>query len=127
MQRSSKIYIQTIVTDNSNPQYQGAIILIYWRLIVTCTNNITGKIYSVEREYSTEFTPSYNENFIPLLEIDENIMSNWIIQTIGQDVYDVLVNETGSWLCNQSEPPIPSDTIVYYFYDTNLNKWQSQQ
>lgn len=122
---SSKIYIQNVVTDNSNTDYPNTIKLIYWRLIVSCTHDTI--VYSTEREYITEFLPQYGNNFIELEFVDESIMSNWIIQKIGTSLFDNLINLQIEVLHNQLQAPEPSDVITYYFYDTNLNKWQLQQ
>ena len=120
MSATTELVIQTVVVDNSNPAYPNAIIRIYWRLHSKYTD-AQGILTKTEREYITNLTPSYDESFISLNEINENTMIGWIKSDLG-DKYTDLENLTKQWVLDFATP-LDND---HYFYNKETNHWQLQ-
>lgn len=113
---TSEIYIQTVVTDNTNSDYPNAIVSIYWRL-----NSELGSV-KTEREYVTNFSPVFDENFVSFSSVTDETMKTWIKSELGTKYTD-LVSLTEQWVSEFQD----NDTNKnYYFYNTTENQWQLQ-
>ncbi len=113
-----RIYIQSIVTDNSNSSYPDCIKLIYWKLI--CQDGM----FKGEMPLTTRFDLDM-DNFSLLENIDTDTLETWIKTAMGSK-YDNLVEQISNSIKEENSPPEPSDTIKYYTYNTNQRLWQSQ-
>lgn len=76
---TTNIQILNILVDNSNPNYIGAIIKVWWRL-----NCIAEKEF-VSYQCSTDMSPSFDNNFIPYSDVTNEMLTQWILDIEGSD------------------------------------------
>ena len=114
----ARIYVQSIVTDNSNPSYPDCIKLVYWKLM--CEDGM----FRDEQSLSTRFDLDPN-NFILFSDTDVNTLETWIKNSMGSKFND-LVEEMSNSIIEENAPPEPSDTIRYFTYNSSGGTWQLQ-
>lgn len=118
MNKETRIEIISVVVDNSNPNYQNAVVLVYWKLISWCPDSIC----MVRTLYSTYLTPSYDANFVTLENVTPELLATWIQNTYGPN-YSTLVQRNEEKMMAEFEPP-EGPNFIGRFYNTITNQWQ---
>lgn len=93
----NNIQILNILVDNSNPNFSGAIIKVWWRLNCMCTDGYDNISY----QCSTNLTPQFDENFIAYQNITNQMLIDWIIQNEGE-TYTNMTNMIEKTVINQA-------------------------
>jgi hypothetical protein len=81
----TNIQIINILVDNSDVDYPGAIIKVWWRLNCIDDNEF------ISYQCTTDLIPVFDNNFIPYENITNEMLKDWIIQIEGTS-YTVLKN-----------------------------------
>ena len=112
MNKETRIDIISIVVDNSNQDYQNAIVLVYWKLVSWCPDEIC----NIQTSYATYLTPSYDNNFVPIENVNPELLATWIQNTYGPN-YDTLVQRNLEKMSSEFES-LRGENVVGLFFNT---------
>lgn len=115
---NTRIEIISVVVDNSNPSYQNAIVLVYW-VLVAWYDDMLGES---RVRHATYFTPTYDETFKSIDEVNPELLATWIENTYGPN-YNTLVQANIDYLTAQHNPP-EGDNLRGRFFNQITNQWQ---